>query len=57
MSEWIKRLGQGEEGATMIEYSVMVVMIAAVCVAIVTTLGTSVQSLFITTFNAVNPAS
>jgi pilus assembly protein Flp/PilA len=57
MSEWIKRLWQGEEGATMVEYGVMVALIAAVCVAIVTTLGTNVQSAFTTTSNAIKPAS
>jgi pilus assembly protein Flp/PilA len=35
-----------EEGATMTEYSIMAVLIAAVCIGIVTTLGSSVQSMF-----------
>jgi Flp pilus assembly pilin Flp len=35
-----------EEGATMTEYSIMGVLIAAVCIGIVTSLGNSVQSMF-----------
>jgi pilus assembly protein Flp/PilA len=35
-----------EDGATMVEYSVMIALIAAVCIGIVTTLGTQVQAAF-----------
>jgi len=35
-----------EEGATMTEYSIMAVLIAAVSIGIVSTLGGSVQSMF-----------
>ena len=38
-----------EEGATMVEYGLMVALIATVCVAAVTLLGTNVKA----TFNAV----
>jgi pilus assembly protein Flp/PilA len=41
-----KFFSREEEGATMTEYSIMGVLIAAVCIGIVTTLGTSVQSMF-----------
>lgn len=35
-----------DEGATMVEYGIMVALIAAVCIAVVTTLGHSVSSAF-----------
>jgi pilus assembly protein Flp/PilA len=41
-----KFFSRKEEGATMVEYGIMVVLIAAVCVAIITTLGTQVSSAF-----------
>jgi pilus assembly protein Flp/PilA len=41
-----KFLGSTEEGATMVEYGIMVALIAAVCIATVITLGTSVNSAF-----------
>ena len=39
-----------DEGATMVEYGVIVALIAAVCIAVVATLGTQVN----TAFTAVN---
>jgi Flp pilus assembly pilin Flp len=41
-----KFFGRKEEGATMTEYSIMAVLIAAVCIGIVTSLGGSVSSMF-----------
>jgi pilus assembly protein Flp/PilA len=41
-----------EEGATMVEYALMLALIAAVCVGIVTTLGGTSQ----TTFTSVDSA-
>ena len=35
-----------EEGATMVEYGLMVALIAAVCIAVVTTLGGEVKDVF-----------
>ncbi len=35
-----------ESGATLVEYAVMVSLIAAVCIALITALGTSVKSQF-----------
>lgn len=35
-----------DEGATMVEYGIMVALIAAVCIATVTTLGKSVNGAF-----------
>jgi pilus assembly protein Flp/PilA len=56
MSRLVKRVkkffGQGEEGASMVEYGIMVSLIAAICVAIVTTLGTQVKTAFTTVSNS-----
>jgi pilus assembly protein Flp/PilA len=41
-----------DEGATMVEYGIMVALIAAVCIVLVTTLGKSVSN----SFNSVNSA-
>lgn len=35
-----------EEGATMVEYGLMVALIAVVCIIAVTALGTSISGLF-----------
>ncbi len=42
----VRRLLAGEDGATMVEYGLMVALIAIVCIAAVTLLGTSVQTIF-----------
>lgn len=42
----VKKLFVREEGATMVEYGLMVALIAVVCIAAVTLLGTSVQAVF-----------
>jgi pilus assembly protein Flp/PilA len=41
-----KQLVVREEGATMVEYGLMVALIAVVCLAAVTLLGTNVSSSF-----------
>jgi pilus assembly protein Flp/PilA len=35
-----------EEGATMVEYGLMLALIAVVCIGVVTTLGTKVSTMF-----------
>ncbi len=42
----IKELFKDEEGATMVEYALMLALIAAVCIAIVTSLGTAADTKF-----------
>ncbi|MCY2968968.1 MAG: Flp family type IVb pilin [Planctomycetota bacterium] len=52
MSKFIaaaRRLVVREEGATMVEYGLMVALIAVVCVTAVTLVGTNLR----TTFNAI----
>ena len=42
----LKKFIRGEEGATMVEYGLMLALIAVVCIAAVTTVGTGIQSIF-----------
>ena len=46
-----RRLIKNEEAATMVEYALMLVLIAAVSIAIVRTLGTNVSGAFTSTNN------
>ena len=41
-----KRLLAGDDGATMVEYGLMVALIAAFCIGVVTTLGQGINSDF-----------
>lgn len=41
-----KKFVNDESGATMVEYALMVALIAAVCIATVTTLGTTISAKF-----------
>ena len=43
-----------EEGATAVEYAVMLVLIIVVCIAVVTTLGENTRDSFQVTANALN---
>jgi pilus assembly protein Flp/PilA len=43
---WVRKLFVREEGATMVEYGLMVALIAVVCIAAVTLLGSSIQAVF-----------
>jgi pilus assembly protein Flp/PilA len=40
------KLVRGEEGATMVEYGLMLALIAVVCLAAVTTVGTGAKTMF-----------
>ncbi|HEU4564559.1 MAG TPA: Flp family type IVb pilin [Gemmatimonadaceae bacterium] len=42
----ISRFVGNEEGATMVEYGLMLALIAAVCVVIIGTLGTNANTMF-----------
>ena len=52
-----KMLTRNEEGATMVEYGLMIALIAVVCIAAVTLLGTSISSMFSSVSTNVNTAS
>jgi pilus assembly protein Flp/PilA len=46
MRKIINRFRQNEEGAALVEYGLLVGLIAVICVAAVTLLGTDVSSAF-----------
>lgn len=46
MKDMMKRLVVEEEGATMVEYGLMVALIAVVVIAAVTTIGTKLNTNF-----------
>ena len=60
MTHFLKNLIAGEEGATMVEYALMVALVGAALVGIVTTLGTNIGKTFTsvgTTVAGTAPAS
>ncbi len=46
MTKLLSRLWKDEEGATMVEYGLMVALIAVVCVIAVTAIGTNLKATF-----------
>lgn len=46
MKQKMMELWNDEEGATMVEYGLMVALIAVVCIATVTALGTALDTKF-----------
>jgi pilus assembly protein Flp/PilA len=50
---FIKQLVIGEEGATMVEYALMVALIGAALVTVVTTLHTSISTKFTSVSNTI----
>ena len=49
MLNTLKTFVRDDEGATMVEYGLMVALIAVVCIAAVTLIGTHLSSMFNTT--------
>jgi pilus assembly protein Flp/PilA len=49
----IKRLMQDDQGATLVEYGLLVALIAAVCITVVATLGKTIMSTFSNTNAAI----
>ena len=43
---WIKSLGISEEAQGLVEYALILVLIAVVVIAVLTTLGTEINSIF-----------
>ncbi len=52
MTKMIQKLWKDEEGATMVEYALMVALIAVVAIAAVTTIGTNTNTKFTAVGNA-----
>ena len=48
MKKLVQAFLRGEEGATMVEYGLMVALIAVACIAVVTTLGGNLSTMFCT---------
>ena len=46
MLSFVKNFVREEEGATMVEYGLMVALIAVVCIATVTLIGGSLNTMF-----------
>ena len=46
MLSYVKQFVRGEEGATMVEYGLMLALIAVVCIAAVTLIGTKAATKF-----------
>jgi len=54
ISMLVRHFVKNDEAATMVEYGIMLALIAAICVGVITTLGTKVLAGFTTT-NAALP--
>jgi pilus assembly protein Flp/PilA len=46
MRKFLNRFRKNEEGAALVEYGMLVGLIAVVCIVAVTTLGTNVSTVF-----------
>jgi pilus assembly protein Flp/PilA len=58
MIQMFRAKAKDQKGATMVEYALMLALIAAVCVGVVTTIGTGANSKFgfvNTSLNTANP--
>ncbi|HET6574290.1 MAG TPA: Flp family type IVb pilin [Fimbriiglobus sp.] len=53
-ASWVLRFARREEAATLVEYALLVVLIAVVAVAGVSALGISIQGLY-NSLNQMNP--
>jgi Flp pilus assembly pilin Flp len=56
LRSWAGSLWQDEAGASLVEYILMVALVAVVCIAAITFLGKSAKSKFEFTANAINTA-
>ena len=57
INSWLQSKIDSERGASLVEYALLVALIAVVCIAAVTLLGTSASSKFNTVGNSINGAS
>jgi pilus assembly protein Flp/PilA len=53
----IKRFVREEEGATMVEYALMLALIAIVCIAAVAVIGTNAKTVFTNAAGSLTAAS
>ena len=58
LATWMRaRFANSDRGASLVEYALLVALIAVVCIAAVTLLGTSASSKFDQVGNSINGAS
>ena len=57
IKNFFKRFIQEEEGATAVEYAVMIVLIIVVCLGVITLLGGEVKDAFSTVAESLNQAN
>jgi pilus assembly protein Flp/PilA len=46
MSQFIRKIVKSDKGATMVEYGLMLALIAIVCIGAVAAIGTAAQGMF-----------
>ena len=56
-STWLRARVNDDRGASLVEYALLVALIAVVCIAAVTTLGKAASSKFSTVGDSINAAS
>jgi pilus assembly protein Flp/PilA len=56
LTQTLKNFVRDEEGASLVEYILLVALIAVVCIAAVTLLGTSAKQKFSTTATSIEKA-
>jgi len=57
IKKFFKKFIQDEEGATAVEYAVMIVLIIVACIAIIGTLGGQVNDAFTAVSDKINSAT
>ena len=57
LNAWVKAHIKSERGASLVEYALLVALIAVVCIAAVTTLGKNAASKFSTVGNSIGSAA
>jgi pilus assembly protein Flp/PilA len=57
VKEWMLELVRDEDGASLVEYILLVALIAVVCIAAVTFLGKAAKARFESTATAINSTS
>jgi pilus assembly protein Flp/PilA len=57
-TNWVRaRLGEDDRGASLVEYALLVALIAVVCIVAVTALGKEAKSGFVSTGKAISTAN
>lgn len=54
LANWLRARVNEERGASLVEYALLVALIAVVCIAAISLLGTSASSKFSTVANSIN---